>query len=104
MPYTDNQRVRIHYRIEGEGPSLVLQHGFLQSIEDWYECGYVDALKRDYRLVLVDARGHGSSDKPHDPDAYPLDNRVADVVAVCPASAPMRQKMQVEEGRISGPS
>jgi len=85
MPYTHNQRVRIHYRIEGEGPPLVLQHGFLQSIEDWYECGYVDALKRDYRLVLVDARGHGSSDKPHDPEAYPLDNRVADVAVVLDA-------------------
>jgi pimeloyl-ACP methyl ester carboxylesterase len=34
MPYTNNTRVRIHYRIEGEGPPLVLQHGFLQSIED----------------------------------------------------------------------
>jgi len=62
MPYTDNTRLRIHYRIEGEGPTLVLQHGFLQSIEDWYECGYVDAFRSDYRLVLVDARGHGRSD------------------------------------------
>jgi pimeloyl-ACP methyl ester carboxylesterase len=87
MPYTDSKQVRIHYRVEGEGPSLVLQHGFLQSIEDWYECGYVDALKNDYRLVLVDARGHGSSDKPHDPEAYPLENRVADVVAVLDALA-----------------
>jgi pimeloyl-ACP methyl ester carboxylesterase len=36
-------------------------------------------------LVLVDARGHGKSDKPHDPEAYPLDNRAADVVAVLDA-------------------
>jgi pimeloyl-ACP methyl ester carboxylesterase len=39
-------------------------------------------LKRDYQLVLVDARGHGNSDKPHDPEAYGLDDRVGDVVAV----------------------
>jgi len=32
--------------------------------------------------VLVDARGHGGSDKPHDPDAYALTARVGDVVAV----------------------
>jgi len=64
MPYADNQGVRIHYQIEGLGHPLVLQHGFTESIEDWYECGYVDALRRDYRLILVDARGHGKSDKP----------------------------------------
>jgi pimeloyl-ACP methyl ester carboxylesterase len=82
MPYTDNRGVRVHYRIEGAGPPLVLQHGFTQSVEDWYECGYVDALSRDYRLILVDARGHGGSDKPHDSSTYPLEKRVSDVVAV----------------------
>ena len=82
MPYADNHGVTIHYRIEGVGHPLVLQHGFTESVEDWYECGYVDALKRDYLLILVDARGHGKSDKPHEPTAYALDIRVADVVAV----------------------
>ena len=66
MPYTDNGGVRIHYQTEGSGPPLVLQHGFTSSIEGWYEYGYVDVLKRDYQLILIDARGHGASDKPHD--------------------------------------
>jgi len=39
MSYTDNRGIRIHYRIEGSGPPLVLQHGFTQSIDDWYEPG-----------------------------------------------------------------
>src|SRR5215471_13174551 len=82
MPYADNDGVRIHYQVEGEGPPLVLQHGFSESVVDWYEAGYVDALRSDYRLILIDARGHGASDKPHDPDAYELERRVADVVAV----------------------
>ena len=81
MPYACNGSVRIHYQVEGRGPALVLQHGFTESLVDWYEAGYVDALKPDYRLVLIDARGHGASDKPHDPDAYLLGERVADVVA-----------------------
>jgi pimeloyl-ACP methyl ester carboxylesterase len=85
MSYADSRGIRIHYRVEGEGPPLVLQHGFTQSIDDWYEFGYVDALKRDYRLILVDARGHGQSDKPHDPNAYGLDNWVADVTSVADA-------------------
>jgi pimeloyl-ACP methyl ester carboxylesterase len=63
----------------------VLQHGFTESVEDWYESGYVEALRPDYRLILIDARGHGASDKPHDPDAYVLNRRVADVVAVLDA-------------------
>ena len=85
MSYADNRGIRIHYRVEGEGPPLVLQHGFTQSIDDWYEFGYVDALKRNYRLILVDARGHGQSDAPHDPSGYGLDKRVADVISVVDA-------------------
>jgi pimeloyl-ACP methyl ester carboxylesterase len=45
----------------------------------------VDALKLDYRLILVDARGHGASDKPRDPQAYLLENRVGDVTVVLDA-------------------
>jgi pimeloyl-ACP methyl ester carboxylesterase len=86
MPYADNHGVQIHYRIEGSGQPLVLQHGFTESIEDWYECGYVGALKGDYQLILVDQRGHGKSDKPHEPTAYALDVRVADVAAVLDAA------------------
>ena len=82
MPYAHNKDVRIHYQMEGQGPPLVLQHGFGDSLESWYELGYVQALKQDYRLVLLDARGHGASDKPHSPEAYALQRRVSDVVAV----------------------
>ena len=45
----------------------------------------MDALKGDYRLILVDARGHGQSDKPQDPSAYGLEKRVADVTSVVDA-------------------
>ena len=55
MPYADNGGARIHYQVEGEGPPLVLQHGFSESVVDWYEAGYVDALRSDYRLILIDA-------------------------------------------------
>jgi pimeloyl-ACP methyl ester carboxylesterase len=82
MPDAMNDGVRIHYEREGSGPPLVLQHGFTRSLEGWRDSGYVDALKGDYELVLIDARGHGQSDKPHDPAAYTLDKRAADVLAV----------------------
>jgi pimeloyl-ACP methyl ester carboxylesterase len=82
MAYVDNDGIRIHYQVEGDGPPLVMQHGYTDSIETWYELGYVDALKKGHRLILVDARGHGASDKPHDTAAYANDLRVADIVAV----------------------
>lgn len=82
MPYATESGVRIHYQVEGGGPALVLQHGFGGALESWYETGYVSELKRHYRLILMDARGHGASDKPHDPNAYALHQRVEDIVAV----------------------
>lgn len=85
MPYVRSQGLRMHYHVEGDGPPLVLQHGFGDSLESWYELGYVDALKDEYRLILLDARGHGASDKPHEPEAYSFPNVTADVVAVLDA-------------------
>jgi pimeloyl-ACP methyl ester carboxylesterase len=85
MPYARNQDVRIHYRVEGAGAPLVLQHGYSDSLESWYEFGYVEALQRAYRLILIDARGHGASDKPHDPGAYATECQVSDILAVLDA-------------------
>src|ERR1700730_9274483 len=82
MPYSVNQGVRIHYRTEGEGQPLVLQHEFTDSLETWYDTGYVEGLKPHYRLILIDARGHGASDKPHQPDAYERERNVADITTV----------------------
>ncbi len=82
MPFASNNGVRIHYETAGTGPALVLHHGTMGSGPDWVDLGYVEALKDRHRLILIDARGHGRSDKPHDPAAYDLRLRAADVVAV----------------------
>jgi len=82
MPYTNNQGVRIYYEVEGEGPPFVLQHPATCYLENWRNLGYTEALKDLYQLVLIDARGHGSSDKSHNPEAYRMPLMVSDVVAV----------------------
>jgi pimeloyl-ACP methyl ester carboxylesterase len=82
MPYINNQGVSIHYEITGEGTPLVMQHGFFSSIQDWYEFGYVENLKKVHKLIMVDARGHGASDKPHQPELYDLSNFTSDIIAV----------------------
>jgi pimeloyl-ACP methyl ester carboxylesterase len=62
--------VRIRYRVWGEGPTVVLIHGFGESLEIWERAGIVRALSPHFRVVALDMRGHGSSDKPHDPSSY----------------------------------
>lgn len=82
MPRVDNRGISIHYSVEGDGPPLVLLHGITDSSETWYERGYVAALKPKYRLVLIDARGHGKSDKPHETRSYTPEKLASDVIAV----------------------
>jgi pimeloyl-ACP methyl ester carboxylesterase len=82
MAFVDNKGVRIRYEVEGRGDTIVLQHGFSDSLETWQEYGYVDALAPTHQVVIIDARGHGQSDKPHDPDSYALPTLTSDVVAV----------------------
>lgn len=84
MPYADSDGVQIYYEVEGnpEGPTLVFQHGITGYLESWRERGYTEVLGGDHRLILIDARGHGRSDKPHEPSAYVRELRAADVVAV----------------------
>jgi pimeloyl-ACP methyl ester carboxylesterase len=85
MPYATGSGVRIHYEVEGSGVPLVLHPGFAGSLADWYSAGYVDALKGQYTLVLMDQRGHGASGKPHETARYTIDQRVADILAVLDA-------------------
>jgi pimeloyl-ACP methyl ester carboxylesterase len=82
MPFVDNEGVKIYYEVEGTGPDLIMGHGLSSTIEDWRELGYVEQLHHDYRLILVDSRGHGRSDKPHDSDSYSIQLRVNDYLAV----------------------
>lgn len=82
MPRVINGGVSIHYRVEGAGPPLILQHGYTDSSETWYEMGYVDALKSNCRLILIDSRGHGQSDKPHDLPSYTPAKFASDIIAV----------------------
>ncbi len=82
MPTIDNVGVEIFYEVAGSGPPLVLQHGRLGRGRFWRDVGYVDALERDRTMVILDARGHGRSGKPHDPGSYGAKDMASDVVAV----------------------
>lgn len=68
--------VRIHFEDMGSGRPLVFIHGFAASIDSWRFL--VEPFKKDYRLVLLDLKGHGYSDRPADARYSPRDH--ADVV------------------------
>jgi pimeloyl-ACP methyl ester carboxylesterase len=69
--------------VGGDGTPVVLHGGFLDAVEDVRESDIARALPADeFRLVCVDHRGLGRSDKPHDPEAYAMPIRAADAVAV----------------------
>ncbi len=82
MPFASNKGVHIYYEVEGKGLPLVLLHGFTGGLEDWRMYGYTQELSKDYRLILIDARGHGQSDKPHNVQAYQPEPFCRDVTTV----------------------
>lgn len=75
---------KLHFEDEGSGRPVVLLHGFAaDTIANWVRPGVVKALlAAGRRVISLDARGHGASEKPHDPKAYEDDAMVRDVQAL----------------------
>lgn len=48
-----------HYEVYGEGPALVMLHGFTGSRQTWYP--FVEEYKQDFQVILIDLPGHGKS-------------------------------------------
>jgi pimeloyl-ACP methyl ester carboxylesterase len=69
--YFDSAGVKIRYVVEGEGEPVVLVHGYTNSIETgWVTRGVLPELAKQFRVIAIDARGHGKSGKPHDRKDY----------------------------------
>ena len=66
--------VHLRYVVEGQGTPVVLIHGMtLDAESQWADAGIIKALSKDYRVIAMDCRGHGKSDKPHEPEAYGIE-------------------------------
>jgi len=78
--FFDANGVRIHYTDEGSGEPVVLVHGYAVNADiNWRRPGIVRALAKNYRVIALDNRGHGLSDKPHDAKQYGIE-MVKDIV------------------------
>lgn len=83
MPEINRDGVNIYYEVHGEGPPLLLTHGYSSTSAMWH--GQVDALAKNHKLILWDMRGHGQSDYPDDPRAYSEALTVGDMTAILDA-------------------
>ncbi|PJK30172.1 alpha/beta fold hydrolase [Minwuia thermotolerans] len=85
MPELARDGVNIHYEVTGEGPVLLLTHGFCASSAMWRENAPALA-DAGWKVVTWDMRGHGRSDSPDDPALYTADLTVADIDALLDAA------------------
>lgn len=73
----------LYYEVEGEGPLLVVLHGFIGSTESFSELS--QALRRQFRVARLDLLGHGRSDAPEDPLRYGVWEGARDALALIAA-------------------
>ena len=83
MARLDRNGVGIHYEVHGQGPAILLSHGYSATCRMWD--GQIEAFKDRCKVIVWDMRGHGQSDYPDDPAAYSEALTVADMAALLDA-------------------
>ncbi|HXG46158.1 MAG TPA: alpha/beta hydrolase [Methylomirabilota bacterium] len=78
--YATNDGVRIHYVRLGQGPLVVMIHGFPDCWLTWRR--QMPALAQQHEVVAIDQRGYNLSDRPQGAENYDMKLLVADVAAV----------------------
>ena len=78
--YAENNGVRIHYASLGEGPLIVMVHGFPDFWYTWRN--QMVALAPHYQVVALDLRGYNLSDKPQGGKNYAMRHLLGDIRAV----------------------
>lgn len=78
MPRQPIGAITLHYETAGTGPPLLFIHGLGSSSRDWER--QIAAFARRHRVIAVDLRGHGQSDKP--PGPYSITLFASDITAL----------------------
>jgi pimeloyl-ACP methyl ester carboxylesterase len=80
MPKLNSNGTDIYYEVHGQGPVLLLTHGFSATGDMWRD--QIEAFSKNHTLIIWDMRGHGRSDYPDDPAAYSQTLAIADMAAL----------------------
>ena len=78
--YADSNGVKIHYASLGQGPLIIMIHGFPDFWYTWRD--QMAALSDQFQCVAIDQRGYNLSDKPKGVENYDVRLLVGDVAAV----------------------
>lgn len=79
--FFDSNGLKIHYEIIGQGKPIILIHGWASDIKrNWGGTGWVKSLTPIRRVIALDCRGHGLSDKGYNQEAYSYNNMAQDVL------------------------
>jgi len=74
---------RIYYEVRGTGEPVLLVHGFIVNGQSWKRTElYKGLLVKGYKVIILDQRGNGFSDKPHDSTAYDNDAEAKDIMGL----------------------
>ena len=80
MPTELLNGIKIRYDVRGDGPAVLLSHGYSATGRMWD--GQLAVFSDRYRMIAWDMRGHGQTDSPDDPSLYSTDHTVADMKAL----------------------
>jgi len=81
--YIEVNDVRYHVELTGEGPALLLLHGFTGSTASWE--GFIPSWSKHQQVIAVDLLGHGQTDAPADPSRYRTEHAVRDLTDILDA-------------------
>jgi epoxide hydrolase 4 len=78
--YIITNGIKLHYVTQGEGPLMLMLHGFP---EFWYSWRHqISEFAKDYKVVAIDLRGYNKSDKPQQQSAYVMSEFIKDIEGV----------------------
>jgi len=84
--YKSFDGTKIYYETRGSGEAVLLVHGFIVNSQSWKKAAlYNDLLAAGYRVIILDQRGNGKSDKPDSELAYANDAEAKDIMGLMTA-------------------
>jgi len=79
--FTSFDGTKIYYEVKGNGFPVMLVHGFIVNGESWKKTAvYKNLIDAGYKVITLDMRGNGKSDKPHTAEAYANDAESKDIM------------------------